>query len=228
MIECFNRNRYTAKFDLLEVLESVGSQVGNFLERKKAEENLKIAYDELENKVNERTIELANTLNRLLDEMAIKEKVQGRLKLYGHALRGIKECVFITNLQNNTIFVNPAFESVYGYIESELLDKNIPVLYTDSISEEKRREILSEALRNGWKGELVNRRSDGSEFFVYLSASVIRDEEGKVDAIVGIVQDITIEKNNLDLLEKRYSLLNMVNEVATESNRFTDNESAIQ
>jgi len=228
VIECLNKIKYTAKYDLLEVLESVGSQVGNFLERKRAEENLKLAYDELEHKVNERTIELANTLNRLLDEMAIKEKVQNRLKLFGHAIRGIKECVFITNLQNRTIFVNPAFESVYGYLESELLEKNIPVLYTESISEEKRREILSEALKNGWKGELVNKRADGSEFYAYLSASVIRDEEGKVDAIVGIVQDITFEKNNLDLLEKRYRLLNMVNEVAMESNRFTDNESSIQ
>lgn len=228
VIECFNRKTLTAKYDLLEVLESVGSQVGNFLERKKAEENLKLAYDELEQKVNERTIELANTLNRLLDEMAIKEKVQSKLKLYGHALRGIKECVFITNLQNRTIFVNPAFESVYGYLESDLLDKNIPVLYTESISEEKRREILAEALKNGWKGELINKRVDGSPFYVYLSASVIRNEEGKVDAIVGIVQDITAEKNNLDLLEKRYSLLNMINEVAVESNRFTDNESCIQ
>lgn len=228
VIECFNKNMLTAKNDLLEVLESIGSQVGNFLERKKAEENLKIAYDELETRVNERTIELANTLNRLLDEMAIKERVQGRLKLFGHALRGIKEGVFITNLQNKTIFVNPAFESVYGYLESELLEKNIPVLYTDSISEEKRKEILSAALKNGWKGELVNKRSDGTEFYVYLSASVIRDEDGKVDSIVGIVQDITHEKNNLVLLEKRYSLLNLVNEVAIESNRFTDNESCIQ
>ncbi|HAX50009.1 MAG TPA: PAS domain S-box protein [Ignavibacteria bacterium] len=228
VIECFNKSVLSPKNDLLEVLESIGSQVGNFLERKRAEENLKIAYDELETRVNERTVELANTLNRLLDEMAIKEKVQSRLKLFGHALRGIKECVFITNLQNRTVFVNPAFESVYGFLESELLEKNIPVLYTESISEEKRKEILSEALKNGWKGELVNKRSDGTEFSVYLSASVIRDEEGRVDAIVGIVQDITNEKNNLALLEKRYSLLNLVNEVAIESNRFTDNESCIQ
>lgn len=158
VIECFNENSLTPKIDLLEVLESVGRQVGNFLERKRAEENLKTAYEELEDRVNERTIELANTLNRLLDEMSIKEKIQSRLKLFAHAIRGIKECVFITNLQNQTIFVNPAFESVYGYIESELLEKNIPVLYTESISEEKRKLILSETIKNGWKGELINKK----------------------------------------------------------------------
>lgn len=228
VIECFNRNKLNPKNDLMEVLESVGKQVGNFLERKRAEENLKTAYDELEQRVSERTIELANTLNRLLDEMSIKEKVQSRLKLFGHALRGIKECVFITNLQNRTIFVNPAFETIYGYLERELLDKNIPVLYTESITDEKRREILSETLKNGWSGELINKRSDGSEFYIYLSSSVIRDEEGKVDSIVGIVQDITEEKNNFKLLEKRFNLLNMVNEVAVEANRFTNSELCIQ
>ncbi len=219
VIECFNEDSHSPNEDLLEVLESVGRQVGNFLERKEAEESLKKAYDELEIRVNERTVELANTLNRLLDEMAIKEKVQNRLKLYGHALRGIKECVFITDLKSKTIFVNPSFESVYGYLESEILGQNIPVLYSGSITDEKRKEIISAALKSGWKGELVNSRSDGSLFYINLSASVIRDEEGRVDSIVGIVQDITEEKNTRALLEKRNSLLNLLNDVSMGSNK---------
>lgn len=228
VIECFNQDNLSAKEDLLEVLESVGRQVGNFLERKKAEESLKKAYDELENRVNERTFELANTLNRLLDEMSIKEKVQNRLKLFGHAIRGIKEGVFITDLQSKTVFVNPAFELLYGYIENEIIGKEIPVLYSPNISDSKRKEIISDALKTGWKGELINEKSDGSEFSVYLSASVIRDENGKVDSIVGIVQDITEEKLNRDLLEKRNSLLNLLNDIATEVNKIESVDKCIQ
>ncbi|MEO8514893.1 MAG: PAS domain S-box protein, partial [Ignavibacteria bacterium] len=219
VIECFNHNLLSAKDDLLEVLESVGRQIGNFLERKKAEENLKIAYDEMETRVNERTIELAKTLNRLLDEMAIKEKVQNRLKLFGHTVKSIKEGVFITDLQSKTVFVNPSFESLYGFIESELIGENIPVLYSPDIPDEKRKEIISGALKTGWKGELVNKKSDGTEFSVYLSASVIRDEDGKVDSIVGIVQDITEDIKNKALLEKRNSLLNLINDVVIGVNK---------
>ncbi len=228
VIECFNHDILTAKDDLLEVLESVGRQIGNFLERKKAEENLKIAYDELETRVNERTVELANTLNRLLDEMAIKEKVQNRLKLFGHTVKSIKEGVFITDLQSKTIFVNPAFESLYGYIENEIIGEYIPVLYSKGISEETRKEIISGALKSGWKGELVNNKSDGTEFSVYLSASVIRDEEGKVDSIVGIVQDISEDIRNRELLEKRNSLLNLLNDVATGVNKIESVDKCIQ
>jgi PAS domain S-box-containing protein len=228
VIECFNHDKLSAKEDLLEVLESVGRQIGNFLERKKAEENLKIAYDELETRVNERTVELANTLNRLLDEMAIKEKVQNKLKLFGHTIKSIKEGVFITDLQSKTIFVNPAFESLYGYIENEIIGENIPVLYSKNISDEKRKEIISGALKSGWKGELINHKSDNTEFSVYLSASVIRDEEGKVDSIVGIVQDITEDIKNRELLEKRNSLLNLLNDVATGVNKIESVDKCIQ
>ncbi len=227
VIECFNQNKLTPKTYLLEVLESVGRQIGNFFGRKKAEENLKIAYDELELRVNERTIELANTLNKLLDEMATKEKVQNKLKLFGHAIRGIRECVFITDLQSKTIFVNPAFESVYGYFESEILGENIPVLNTKSISADKRKEIISAALKTGWKGELVNTKSDGSEFFINLSVSVIRDDEGKVDSIVGIVQDITEEKNTTALLEKRNRLLKLLNDVIIGTNKIENADKCI-
>jgi PAS domain S-box-containing protein len=228
VIECFNHDKLSAKEDLLEVLESVGRQIGNFLERKKAEENLKAAYDVLETRVNERTVELANTLNRLLDEMAIKEKVQNKLKLFGHTIKSIKEGVFITDLQSKTIFVNPAFESLYGYIENEIIGENIPVLYSKDISDEKRKEIISGALKSGWKGELINHKSDGAEFSVYLSASVIRDEEGKVDSIVGIVQDITEDIKNRELLEKRNSLLNLLNDVATGVNKIESVDKCIQ
>ncbi|MBL8016735.1 MAG: PAS domain S-box protein, partial [Ignavibacteria bacterium] len=228
VVECFNKDNLTPKEDLLAVLESVGRQVGNFLERKRAEESLKLAFGDLETRVNERTIELANTLNRLLDEMATKEKVQNKLKLYGHALRGIRECVFITDLQNRTIFVNPAFESCYGYLESEILGQPVPVLYSESVSDEKRKEILSAALKTGWKGDLVNNHSDGTEFYVHLSASVIRNEDGKVDSIVGIVHDITEEKNTQALLEKRNALLNLLNDVALGTNKMESFEECIQ
>ena len=79
VIECFNKNELSPKEDLLEVLENSGSQIGIYLERKKAEEELKKSYDELENRVKERTTELANALNRLLKEMEEKEKVENRL-----------------------------------------------------------------------------------------------------------------------------------------------------
>lgn len=227
VVECFNKNELLPKYDLLEVLETTGRQIGNFLERKKIEEELKESYEDLESRVKDRTIELANTLNRLLREIEEKEKVQNQLKLFGHAIRSVKECIFITDLDNNTIFTNSAFETIYGYFEEELLGKKIPVLYSAAVNDDLREEILQSTGRGGWKGELKNTRKDGSEFFIYLSTTVIRNDDGKVQAIVGICQDITESKHHNELLEKRYRLLNLLNDVIVVVNKSFNAEASI-
>jgi PAS domain S-box-containing protein len=222
VIECFNKSEISSKQDLLEVLESVGGQIGNFLVRKKAEEKLKESYDDLEKRVTERTMELAKTLNRLMDEISFKEKLQNKLKLFAHAIKDIKECVYITNLENKTLFVNSAFESLYGVVEEEIIGKDIPVLYNEKVSGNKRDEILSDSLRQGWKGEITNVLSCGKTFHLNLSTSVVRNDEGKVEAIVGIAQDITVLKENEELILKRSGLVKLLNDVILVANRSFD------
>jgi PAS domain S-box-containing protein len=219
VIECFNKQELSSKEDLLEVLESVGGQIGNFLVRKKAEEKLKESYDELEKRVTERTMELAKTLNRLLDEISYKEKIQNKLKLFAHAIKDIKECVYITDLNSKTLFVNSAFESLYGCLEEDILGKKIPVLYSDKVTEKIRNEILTNTLRQGWKGELENIRTDGTLFYINLSASVVRNDEGKAEAIVGIAQDITSLKETEQLIAKRTGLVKLLNDVILVTNK---------
>ncbi|HEY3250896.1 MAG TPA: PAS domain S-box protein, partial [Ignavibacteria bacterium] len=227
VIECFNKDILTPKADLLEVLESAGRQIGNYLERKKTENKLKESYAELEERVNERTIELANTLNKLISEIEVKEKIQNKLKLFAHAIRGIKECVYITDLNNKTLFINASFESIYGYSEDELKEKEIPVLFSDKVSRELRDEILTKTLKDGWLGELKNKRKGGSEFDVHLSTSVIRDDNGKIQAIVGICQDITEIKAAGKLIIKRNGLLKLLNDIIIVTNKSFDLKSSI-
>lgn len=227
VIECFNETVLSPKNDLLDVLESAGRQVGSFLVRKKAEELLQESHEELEKRVTERTLELASTLNRLLDEIAQKEKIQSKLKLFAHAIKGIKECIFITDLDNKTLFVNSAYESLYGYLEKDILDKNNPVLFSTAVPEEQRRQILTSTIKTGWRGELVNIRKDGSRFDVALSTSVIRNDDGNAEAIVGIALDITEDKQTQLLLNKRNSLLSLLNDVIAGVNRIEGMEECL-
>jgi PAS domain S-box-containing protein len=226
VIECFNKTELTPKEDLLQILETVGRQIGSYIERKRVEEQLKDSHDELESRVKDRTIELANTLNKLLSEIEQKEQIQNKLKLFGHAIRGIKECVYITDLNNNTLFVNAAFEEIYGYYEEELLGKQIPALYSN-VSEELRDEILMQSLRTGWRGEIRNKRRDGKEIDIYLSTSAVRNEEGKVQALVGICQDITESIEQKELLVKRNGLLRLLNDVSIVTNRSFNVEASV-
>lgn len=227
VVECFSASRFTPKEDLLEVLETVGRQIGSYIERKRVEEQLKESYDELENRVKERTVELANTLNKLLKEIEIKETLQNKLKLFAHAIKGVRECIYITDLNGNTLFVNSAFESIYGYHEGELIGRQIPMLYDGNITPELRDDILTQSVRGGWKGELKNKRKDGSDVDIYLSSSAIRNDEGKIEAYVGICQDITESLEQKQLMIKRNALLKLYNDVIIVTNRSFNVEASV-
>jgi len=227
IFECFNKKNIEEKKDLIEVLESAGRQIGNFIERKRAEEKLRVSYIELEEKVKERTNELAKAVTDLIKEGEEKELIQNKIKLFAHAVTSIKDSIFITDLDQNTIFVNEAFELNYGYKLEEISGKMIPILSDEFIFPNLKENILIRTLNEGWKGELITHRKDGSGFYVYLSTSTVRNESGKAEAFVGICQDITELKQTQELVEKRNNLLILLNDVIRFTNKSFDYNEAI-
>jgi PAS domain S-box-containing protein len=74
------RSRSSFSDDDLAMMKAVADQVAIAMERKRVEEALRHARDELELRVTERTKELALTVETLLEEMAEREKAEGRLQ----------------------------------------------------------------------------------------------------------------------------------------------------
>ena len=110
------------------------------------------------------------------------------------ALKSISDCVCISDMDDNFIFMNESFLCTYGYNNEELIGKHISTVRSANNDPQKVSEILSETLKGGWKGELINKRKDGTEFPVYISTSVILDDGGKAIAVMGIANDISEAK----------------------------------
>ena len=228
VMEFFNKKRQPAEDDLVEVLNSVAQQAASFLERRNAEQKLSNYYSDLETEVQKRTKDLADTLTKLIKETEKKEEAQSQIKLFAHAIKDISECVYITDLEHNTKYINGAFEKIYGYKESDLIGKALPILDKKHVPSKKRDEIIGSTLRGSWKGALLTTRKDGTPFHVYLSTSVVKNDEGKVEAIVGICQDITEMKDAEELLLRKNSLLKLLNDIILFTNRTFDLKQAIQ
>ncbi len=127
-------------------------------------------------------------------DITSRKQAEEKIKLLAYAVEGVSECVSITDQEDKIIFVNKSFLEKYGYKEEELIGKDVSILRPENIALDAAKEILPETIKGGWQGEIINRKKDGTEFPVYLSTSVIKDEKDNPIALVGVATDITESK----------------------------------
>jgi two-component system, cell cycle sensor histidine kinase and response regulator CckA len=111
--------------------------------------------------------------------------------LLAQTLKSVKDCVTITDLDEHIIFVNEAFLVQYGYAEQELLGKHISILRSPVVDADMSEHIYPATMDEGWHGELMNRRKDGTDFPIELWTSVVKNSSGAVRATVGVARDVT-------------------------------------
>ena len=146
----------------------------------------------------------------ITEDMTKRRETEREIFMLAQALKSIRDCVSITDLEDNILFVNDAFAKTYGYSPAELFAQSVSMVRSDNNPERVMKEILPATLRGGWGGEILNRRKDGAEFPVYLSTSVVRDANGTPIALIGAATDITERKRAEQRLrdsEERYRSL---------------------
>ncbi len=109
-------------------------------------------------------------------------------------MRSLVDCVIICDNKGYILEYNSVMCELFGFGKKEAIGMNIRELYAlESESREVEREIKSQ---NSFKGEVVNRRKDGTNFISYLSANSVFNDEGVVVGTMGISRDITSEKQS--------------------------------
>lgn len=185
-----------------------------------------------------RTQGLAKSIVRgMVMDITERKHAEEEIKMLAFAMRSVNECVSITDMQDRLIFMNESFKKTYGYSEEELIGKNMLIIRSPNNPAELVNEIYPATLRGGWKGEILNRKKDGSEFPISLSTTVIHDNANKPLALIGVAVDITqnklAEKELIEAKEKAEQsdklksefLAQMSHEVRTPINVITSNVS---
>ena len=115
-----------------------------------------------------------------------------QIRKLSRAVEQSPESVVITNLNAEIEYVNEAFIANTGYSYQEAIGQNPRILQTGKTPKETY-DTLWKTLSSGqtWKGELINRRKDGSEFVELATISPIRNGAGNVTHYVALKQDVT-------------------------------------
>jgi PAS domain S-box-containing protein len=102
--------------------------------------------------------------------------------------------ICITDLDDRFIYLNDTFQKVYGYAEGEILGKTPEILLSPKNPPSLLQEVLKQSRLGGWRGEVIDRRKDGTELPIFLSTSQVKDQDGVVIGLMGVSQDITEAK----------------------------------
>jgi PAS domain S-box-containing protein len=113
------------------------------------------------------------------------------LKLLANTMDSVDECVSICDPDDRLLFVNRTFLRTYGYEGCNLIGENIVIVRSLLNPREVTDQILPATLAGGWRGELWNRKKDGTDFLVMLNTAAVTDGSGRLEATVGVARDLT-------------------------------------
>jgi PAS domain S-box-containing protein len=131
---------------------------------------------------------------KLKNEIAVGEPREALIRLLAQTVASVKDCVSITDMNDNILYVNESFISTYGYSEDELIGKNIKMVRSPNTDHKVAQQILPATLAGEWHGELINRKKNGVDFPIELWAAIVKGESGEPVAMVGIARDISKRK----------------------------------
>ncbi|OMH30324.1 bifunctional diguanylate cyclase/phosphodiesterase [Motiliproteus sp. MSK22-1] len=137
---------------------------------------------------------LRETRNREKNEATLAKQRESISKL-SQAVSQSPVSVIVANDKGRIEYVNSAFEQVSGYSMKEILDAN-PQLFDQGKNPQAIYDELWNTINAGkqWQGELLNRRKNGTSYWVYAKVSPVQNDEGEITHVLAIEEDITQRK----------------------------------
>ena len=129
------------------------------------------------------------------------------IELQAAALKATANAVLISNKAGMVIWVNSAFEQLTGYTHVEIVGQSTRVLKSGQNSQALYEEMWR-TIHGGriWRGELTNRRKDGSLYDEEMTITPVQDRKGEITHYIAIKLDISerrqAEANLLSLTER--------------------------
>lgn len=133
--------------------------------------------------------ELQSETARLNYELVQKNEEQKKLL---RAVEQVSSVVVMTDREGNIEYVNPQFYLTTGYSSEEVIGANPRILKSGRQDNKVYKELWDTIKAGGvWKGEVLNKKKNGTFYWALISISPIRNSKGDVINFIAVQEDIT-------------------------------------
>jgi PAS domain S-box-containing protein len=197
-----------------ETIESIYREIN---ERKRMEDALKQAHDNLETRVKERTAELVTSNEKLQEEFIERLKAEEALRKseehHRTLIETMNEGLSMVDKDGIITFVNDQFCSMTGYAKDELIGS-----YEKTLLDKENQKIFRRHWSRRKKGdaspyEITLTKKQGGKLHAYISPKPLFDDSGDFSGSFGIFTDITERKQ---AEEKLYHYQEQLRSLASE------------
>ena len=139
----------------------------------------------------------------VIEDITERKRVEQQLRLHTTALEAAANGVLISDAAGTILWVNPAFAALTGYRPDEVMGQTPQLLKSGTQDEAFYRTLWATILAGRvWRGEIVNRRRDGSLYTEDMTITPVRSTGGGITHFIAIKQDISERKRTEDALRE--------------------------
>jgi diguanylate cyclase (GGDEF)-like protein/PAS domain S-box-containing protein len=184
----------------LDTAKSMGIAHGARIEAEVAQEKhyfeLSVARKEMDGASGQRFVVLARDITERKQQDTV-------IRLLSLAVAQNPYPVLITDLEGKIEYVNRAFTDTSGYSASEVRGQNSRMFKSGKTPASAYTTMWAKLSRGEpWRGELINRRKDGSEYTELTLIYPVRDESGKVVNYLSHKEDVTDKKRAEERIQR--------------------------
>ena len=191
----------------VELMKQLATQVAIALQQSELYDRLQQLNSQLEQRVEQRTAELARANNSLQAEIVERQRTEVVLRHTNNTLQSLvtasPRAIVMLDRAGLVKIWNPAAEEMFGWTEAEVLDRPNPLDLADYTT-------LQNSVLQGTiypRLEFRQQQKNGESIDIVFSAAPWRDPVGQIGGIVAVITDVTAQKIQTEQLRLLQSVV---------------------
>jgi PAS domain S-box-containing protein len=208
----------------VELMKQLATQVAIAIKQSELYNQLQQLNAQLEQRVQQRTTELATVNTALRAEITERQLTEIALRHTNDTLQALIEAspraIVMLDRAGKVKIWNPAAEQMFGWDTAEVIDRPNPIGL-----DQQRYPTLQTSVLEGTtysRLEFCQHKKDGTAIDIVFSAAPLRDSDGSINGIVAVITDITEQKQQTEQLRLLQSVVVNTNDAVI----ITDAESS--